>query len=51
MRVPLVAPNGSDAARINLPDGKSALAMSVYPAQSAGRERWGRSTEYLNAGS
>ncbi|HTK73393.1 MAG TPA: M1 family metallopeptidase [Croceibacterium sp.] len=36
-----------DAARINLPDGKSALAMSVYPAQSAGRAGWGRSTEYL----
>lgn len=36
-----------DAARINLPDGKSALAMSVYPAESAGTERWGRSTEYL----
>jgi len=36
-----------DAARINLPDGKSALAMSFYPAESQGPERWGRSTEYL----
>jgi hypothetical protein len=36
-----------DAARINLPDGKTALAMSFYPAQSAGSESWGRSTEYL----
>ncbi|MBW4331513.1 M1 family metallopeptidase [Stakelama sp. CBK3Z-3] len=36
-----------DAARINLPDGKSALAQSVYPAESAGPDRWGRSTEYV----
>ncbi len=36
-----------DAARINLPGGKSALAMSLYPAESQGKERWGRSTEYL----
>ncbi|MEJ2410147.1 MAG: M1 family metallopeptidase [Novosphingobium sp.] len=36
-----------DAARINLPGGKSALAMSLYPAESQGTERWGRSTEYL----
>lgn len=36
-----------DAARINLPAGKSALAMSFYPAESQGAERWGRSTEYL----
>jgi hypothetical protein len=36
-----------DAARINLPDGKSALAMSLYPAESAGNDRWGRSTEYM----
>jgi len=36
-----------DAARINLPDGKTALAQSVYPAESAGNEAWGRSTEYL----
>ena len=36
-----------DAARINLPDGKSALAMSVYPPQAAGPDGWARSTEYL----
>jgi hypothetical protein len=36
-----------DAARINLPGGKSALAMSFYPAESAGSDGWGRSTEYL----
>lgn len=36
-----------DAARIRLPDGKSALAESVYPAQSQGDARWGRSTQYL----
>ena len=36
-----------DAARINLPDGKTALAQSVYPAESAGDAAWGRSTEYL----
>jgi Peptidase family M1 domain len=36
-----------DAARINLPDGKSSLAESVYPAQSGGDAAWGRSTEYV----
>ncbi len=36
-----------DAARINLPNGATALAMSVYPPESAGNEAWGRSTEYL----
>ena len=35
-----------DAARINLPGGKQALAMSVYPAESSGKDSWGRSTEY-----
>jgi len=35
------------AARARLPGGKTALAMSVYPAESAGPEGWGRSTEYL----
>ncbi|MGP1667621.1 MAG: M1 family aminopeptidase, partial [Rhodanobacter sp.] len=38
-----------DAARINLPKGKSALAMSVYPVESAGDGAWGRATEYLKA--
>lgn len=36
-----------DAARINLPNGKTALAQSVYPVESAGQEAWGRSTEYV----
>ena len=36
-----------DAARINLPDGAKSLAMSAYPAESAGDAAWGRSTEYL----
>jgi len=36
-----------DAARINLPGGASALAMSVYPPESARLDAWGRSTEYL----
>ncbi|MDP4257213.1 MAG: M1 family metallopeptidase [Bacteroidota bacterium] len=36
-----------DAARINLPSGKKALAQSVYPVESAGRAAWGRSTEFV----
>ncbi|MDB5708163.1 MAG: peptidase [Sphingomonas bacterium] len=36
-----------DAARMNLPGGKTALAQSVYPVESAGDAGWGRSTEYL----
>jgi Peptidase family M1 domain len=35
-----------DAAKMNLPSGKTALAMSVYPAESNGIKKWGRSTEY-----
>ena len=35
-----------DAARINLPAGKTALAMSVYPVESSGHKGWGRATEY-----
>ncbi len=35
-----------DAAKINLPSGKSALAQSVYPAEFDGKAAWGRSTEY-----
>jgi hypothetical protein len=38
-----------DAARVNLPDGKHALAMSVYPPEAAGPEHWARSTEYVKA--
>jgi hypothetical protein len=38
-----------DAARINLPEGKTALAMSAYPVESAGNDAWSRATEYLKA--
>ncbi|MEO8713193.1 MAG: M1 family aminopeptidase, partial [Parafilimonas sp.] len=38
-----------DAARINLPSGKKALAQSVYPEESAGDSAWGRSTEFTKA--
>jgi hypothetical protein len=36
-----------DAARINLPDGKKALAMSFYPTEFANDSGWARSTEYV----
>jgi hypothetical protein len=36
-----------DAARINLPSGRKALAMSCYPVESSGDTAWTRSTEYL----
>lgn len=35
-----------DAAKMNLPSGKTSLAMSVYPVESDGTKGWGRSTEY-----
>jgi hypothetical protein len=35
-----------DAAKINLPAGKKALAMSVYPPESNGQKAWARATEY-----
>lgn len=35
-----------DAARINLPSGKKALAISTYPVESDGQDAWSRSTEY-----
>ena len=35
-----------DAARINLPDGKKSLAMSLYPVESALDSGWKRSTEF-----
>ena len=35
-----------DAAKINLPSGKTSMAMSVYPAESSGTKAWGRATEY-----
>ncbi len=34
-----------DAARVNLPDGKTALAQSMYPVES----QWERSTEFVKA--
>lgn len=36
-----------DGARVNFPSGRKGIAMSAYPVESAGRESWGRSTEYL----
>jgi hypothetical protein len=36
-----------DAARVNLPSGRRAIAQSAYPMESAGKDRYGRSTEYL----
>lgn len=36
-----------DAARMNLPNGKKALAMSVYPEEAVGDSAWSRSTEYV----
>lgn len=36
-----------DAARASFESGGTSLAMSVYPAESAGPEAWGRATEYL----
>jgi hypothetical protein len=38
-----------DAARINLPSGRKAMAMSCYPVESDGDSAWSRSTEYLKA--
>ena len=38
-----------DAARINLPGGRKALAQSVYPTESAGDDAWGRATEYTKS--
>lgn len=38
-----------DAARINLPNGKKALAQSVYPSESAGDSAWGSSTAFTKA--
>lgn len=38
-----------DAARINLPSGKTALAMSAYPVESIKKDGWQRSTEMVKA--
>lgn len=35
-----------DAARINLPEGKKALAESVYPIETIASQGWSRSTEF-----
>ncbi|HKK44061.1 MAG TPA: M1 family metallopeptidase [Balneolaceae bacterium] len=36
-----------DAARINLPSGRKALAMSAYPKESMGKNMWTRATQYV----
>jgi hypothetical protein len=36
-----------DAAKMDLPSGKKALAESMYPVESAGDSAWGRATEYV----
>lgn len=36
-----------DAAKIDLPDHRRALAMSFYPVESAGPDAWPRSTAYV----
>ncbi|SHG55017.1 hypothetical protein SAMN05444483_1163 [Salegentibacter echinorum] len=38
-----------DAAKIDLPSGKKAMAQSVYPKESDGQDAWSRSTEYSKA--
>ncbi|MBS3738926.1 M1 family metallopeptidase [Mesohalobacter halotolerans] len=38
-----------DAAKIDLPDNKNALAQSAYPRESHGDNAWERSTEYTKA--
>ena len=38
-----------DAARINLPSGKTSMAISVYPVESNTMDSWARSTEYTKA--
>lgn len=38
-----------DAARIDLPSGKKAMAHSAYPAEVSSPAAWGRSTEYTKA--
>jgi hypothetical protein len=36
-----------DAARINFPSGRKGIAMAVYPVESKGYDKYGRSTQYL----
>jgi hypothetical protein len=36
-----------DAARINFPSGRKGISMAVYPVESKGYDKYGRSTQYL----
>jgi len=36
-----------DAAKIDLPSGRKALAQSLYPVEAAGDSAWGRSTNFV----
>lgn len=36
-----------DAAKVNLPSGRTIISQSAYPVESSGNNAWGRSTEYL----
>ncbi|MCB8994614.1 MAG: M1 family metallopeptidase [Bacteroidales bacterium] len=36
-----------DAASVHLPSGRTAMAMSAYLPESAGKDGWSRATEYL----
>lgn len=36
-----------DAAKMNMPSGKTPFAISAYPVESAGDTAWSRSTEYV----
>jgi len=36
-----------DAAKMDLPGGRKAMAISAYPVESDGNDAWGRSTEYV----
>lgn len=38
-----------DAARINLPSGKKALAVAAHPVESNGKDGYGRAAEYVKA--
>ncbi|SMC67872.1 M1 family metallopeptidase [Pedobacter nyackensis] len=38
-----------DAARINLPSGKKAMAVSAHPVESNGNDSYGRGAEYVKA--
>jgi Peptidase family M1 domain len=36
-----------DATRVNLPSGRKAIAMAVYPVESRGYKKYGRAAQYL----